>query len=105
MRITASRREGFDLSAADPATASAIRDASQVSGSGRRIPMPQRWLLELVGLALAGVLLLAAALTALGAVSTSVTLRPAASGFMGGQAAAAEALDVPGAPVCCYETE
>ena len=105
MSTTASRREGFDLSAVDPATASALRDAAQVPASGRRIPIPPRWLLDLIGLALAGILLMAAALTALGAVSTSMPMRPATSGFVGGHAAGAEVLVIPGAPVCCYETE
>jgi hypothetical protein len=104
MPTTASRREGFDLPAVDPA-ASAMRDAAQGPGSERRSPMPERWLLDLVGLALVGFLLLAAALAGLGAVSTSVPLRPAASGFIGGHASGVETLDLRGGPVCCYETE
>jgi hypothetical protein len=67
--------------------------------------MPQRWLLDLVGLALAAVLLMAAALAGLAVVSTSVPLRPAATSFTGGHAAGAEALELAGAPVCCDETE
>lgn len=103
MHTTDSRREGFDLPG--PATASATRDAAQVPRSGRRAQMPQRWLIGLAGLAIAGVLLMAAALTGLGTVSTSVPRGPVASGFMGGHAAGAEALDAPGGPLCCHETK
>jgi hypothetical protein len=104
MRTTASQRERFDLAAVDRATASAMHDA-QVPGSGQRSRRPERWLVDLVVLALAGVLLMAAALAGLGAASTSVPLPPAASGFMGGHPANAEALDLRGSPVCCHETQ
>ncbi len=88
------------------ATSSPGRAAAWAASSAVRRFMPERWLIDLLVLALAGLLVGAAALYGVGVVSPRVSPNPAAAHLMrGDHEAGAGACGVWGDLLCGHETQ